>query len=559
MKTQPTKSLWTKLFFSLFLLLLHFISTAQVQWYQNQDGNNLPPNGTVATTIQSLTSSSFVACYLWNVNNDQYTWKISKSHINGTEQKTIFKTGTTSMIEVKKGSKNSIYVLERNFPLGQNAEYTVYKLDTNLVIKAQKSISFPNSFNIFNLNAFELDNADNIYLAGDGQYPDGYGFSPASFVLKADKNLVTKWGRMDSTQTSFTRLHIDRYGTVLVIADFYTFFPDVRLTKISANGQYATTRTIKTDPGRFSLFSALDDDDDLLLYGGKSIDDTEQGMYLYKVSRYNGSVVYKKTYFKSPGSQLNDFKLDENGNIFSLVTQYYAPGNELCRVSRINSRNGNIYWSRSFPFAQDSCLLLKLVVNESDQLYAVGERRSHTYFSKGFAMRIKKNGQTDGTYPSPDSVLYQRSHVLTDGIADRNNQLIAIGTTNDFDTSTYSSNYYRSFAVQLGRRNSCNDDGRSEAVTVAAAEAGTDIPSLTNKLVIYPNPVQDQLTISNLLQDQYDRIVVYDMKGAVQLQQTVSGNTARMDVTALTGGVYLLVLRSSILKKETSIKFVVNK
>jgi hypothetical protein len=560
MKTQPKKFFWTKLFFSLSLFLLHFISTAQVQWYQNQDGNNLPPNGTVATSIQSLTPSSFVACYLWNVNDDQYTWKISKSHINGTEQKTVFKTGTTSMIEVKRGNKNSIYVLERNFPLGQNAEYTVYKLDTNLVVKAQKSISFPNSFNIFNLNAFELDNLDNIYLAGDGQYPDGYGFSPASFVLKADKNLVTKWSRMDSTQTSFTQLHIDHYGSVLVVADFYTFFPDVRVTRISPTGQYINTRTIKTDPGRFSLFSKLDNDDDLLLYGGKSVNDTEQAMYLYKVSRYTGNVIYKRTYFKSPGSQLNDFKLDGYGNIFSLVTQYLGPDNQVCRVSRISSHNGNVYWNRSFYFSQDSCLLLKLVVNESDQIYAVGERRSRTYFSKGFAMRIKKNGQTEGNFPAPDSVLYQRSHTLVDGITDRNNQLIAIGNTNDMDTTTYASSYFRSFAVQLGaNRPGCNNAESSEAVTTAVTAIDTDAPELSNRLVVFPNPVQNQLTVSNLLQEQYDRITVHDMQGTIILQQSVSGNSARMDVTTLVNGVYLLVLHSSSLKNEKSIKFVVSR
>ena len=43
----------------------------------------------------------------------------------------------------------------------------LYKLDNNLHIKAQKNIILPDGFTILNLNAFELDEADNVYLAGD--------------------------------------------------------------------------------------------------------------------------------------------------------------------------------------------------------------------------------------------------------------------------------------------------------------------------------------------------------------------------------------------------------
>jgi hypothetical protein len=298
------------------VLFLQLILAAQVQWYQNQDGNCHYPGGTFGTSIEPFTSTSFIACYQWNVNGDDVAWKISKSNINGIEQKCFFVTGTSAVVEAKVGHLNSLYVLKRSFPFGQNAEYTVYKLDSNLNVKSQRTISFPNSFNIFNLNAFELDYSDNIYLAGDGQYPDGGGFGSASFVLKTDRNLNTRWTKMDSAQTSFTQLHIDRNGSVQVVEDFYTFYPDVHIIKISPAGLITSTKTYSI-PGRYSLHSVLDERDNLFFYGEKSAGDTAMAIYLQKISAYRGIVVFSKTLFPSFATQLNDLKIDQDGNMYA--------------------------------------------------------------------------------------------------------------------------------------------------------------------------------------------------------------------------------------------------
>jgi hypothetical protein len=544
------------------LLLLQFTLSAQVQWYQNQDGNNQYPNGTSAISVQPFTTSSFIACYLWTINNDEYTWKISKTNMNGAEEKTFFVSGTTAQVEVKAGKNNTMYVLKKNYPIGQNPEYIVYKLDGNFIIKAQKTISFPNGFNIINLNAFETDNSNNVYLAGDGQYPSGPGFGSASFVIKSDKNLVTKWSRMDSTQTSFTRLHIDRLGNVMVLADFYSFFPDVHLTRISANGQHAQNFTITTDPGRFSLFSALDDKDNLLLYGGKSIGDSAQAMYLYKFSRFFGTIVYRKTHFTAAGLQLNDLKVDNDGNIFSLVVQYPLSGGLFYKISKINSNTGNISWNHSIPYSQDSCNLVKLVVSDHDRFYAVGCRQSNNYFCKGFALRIKKNGQTDGNIPAPDSVNFQRLHWLTDGIADNNNRLIAIGGTSDLDSSTFYSSYLKAFAVRFSENN-CEYAGipGTEAVITFARtqETGKEVIDLANKLVVYPNPVTDQVTIAGINKDEFDRISVYNLQGMKLLSLAIKSSAVRIDTNTLPDAVYLLVLHSTITLKEKNLKFIVRR
>jgi hypothetical protein len=348
-----------------------------------------------------------------------------------------------------------------------------------------------------------------------------------------------------------------------VLADFYTFFPDIHLTRISANGQYVQHFTVETDPGRYTLSSALDDKDNLLIYGGKSIGDTAQGMYLYKFSRLQGQIVYRKTHFMAPGLQINDFKLDDGGNIFSLVAQYQLSGELFFKISKISSNTGNISWNKSIPYSQDSCNLVKLVVSDNDRFYAVGCRQSNNYFCKGFALRLKKSGQIEGNVPAPDSVNYQRLHWLSDGITDNSNRLIAIGGTTDLDTTTFYSSYLKAFAVRFNNGNTCGKEASPgpETMTLAARtnEAKKEVIELTNKLVVYPNPVTDQLTVAGLNIDEYDRISVYNMQGAQLMQQTISGSTARIDASTLPQGVYLLVLNSSVTLKEKNVKFVVKK
>lgn len=549
------------------LLVMQLTLSAQIQWYQNQDGNNPPPYGTVATNVQPFTSTTFIACYLWSSEGEMNTWKISKSNINGAELKTFFVTATSANVEFKVGRNNVIYVFERSFTPEYAPLYKVYKLDANLNVTGQRNIEFPNGFFIYNVNAFELDNIGNVYFAGDGQYytADG-GSSAASFVMKTNKNLQTQWSKTDSTETSYARLHIDRWGRVLVVEDYYTFFPQVRIKRFAFNGHPLSTFTVSTDASRYSLSTVLDNDDNILMYGGKMIGETSQAMYLKRISRFTGNTVYSKTHFTAVSSQLNDFKVDRYGNIFTLTSLYFGPDNQKSRISRINLSNGNIAWNHTMNYATDSCNLSKLVMSDNDRFYAVGEKRSRTYFSKGFAMRIKKNGQFDGNFPSPDSVAFQRSHWLADGIIDNSNKLIVVGNTSDFDTTTYSNNYFRSFAMRFGTppNNNCYarsgaGDEEMQEDELITDEAEEEKIELTTKLVIYPNPVQSQLNVANIDPEEYDRVIVYNMQGAVLQQKNITTSTLKMDISHLPDGVYLLVLRSSTSLKEKNFKFVVKK
>ena len=554
-----------------FLLLLPMLwiaasLPAQVQWYQNQNGSNPPPSGTFSSSAKLFTPNSFVASYQWSSNNELYTWKVSKSHINGTEQRSFFLTGTWASVDLKVGRNNTLYVLLRSFPLDGNSVFTVYKLDTNLVVKAQRQISLPNSFSIYNINAFELDRTDNVYLAGDGQYPSGADFGQASFVLKADKNLNIKWRRMDSTATSFAQLQIEPDGKVLVIEDYYTFFPQVKLRKYNANGALVSNRSIQTEQGRFNLLSKLDKDGNLFLYGGKTVSDTSQAMFMHKVSRQSGTIMYSKTYFEAPGIQLHDLTMDEDGRIFTLISQYMSNGDQQCVVNRINPATGTISWSRPYTYSADSCVLTKLVVNESDQLYVLGAKRNNLFLTKGVVMRYKKNGFQEGDFNGPDSINFQLSHSLVDGLADRNGQLIAIGNTNDFDPYTFTSSYFRAFATKFGaapgNHHGCEDKDAGVAAETAALQKNAtakDQIIISEKLMVYPNPAQNQLTISGINPEEYTHLKIFNMQGVQLLQQSVLKGTMQLDVSSLAKGVYLLVLRSSVTLKEKSVKFVVSR
>lgn len=527
------------------LIFIQLTSTAQTTWYQSQDGQ-LQPNGTYAAGILSLTRQSVVAAYMWRLDNENYTWKISKSHTNGTEQRTFFITAPYGIVEMKTGYRNSLYLLVRSFPFAQDPQYTIYKLDSNLVVKAQRMISFAGSYTILNLNVFELDEAGNLYFAGDGQYPDGPGFSPASFIMKTDKNMVTRWTRMDSVQTSYSRLHIERNGTIRLIEDYYTFFPDIKVQKISAAGQLLQTRVYQTDPGRQSLTTLLDRDDNLLIAG--TLDRTAgQSLYLHKIARHSGQVVYRKTFFNAVAANLDDVKLDEEGQLYALMTQYFNSSSQ-CRLARIQPRSGSLSWSRTFPFSQDSCMLRNIVLSDDDRLYVIGDRRSGAYYTKGFAVQVKRNGQRGDTYVAPDSVRFAISHTLFQGIIDQQNRLIVVGNTNDLDTVTGSSTYFRSFAMGMGRRhrdNDCEDDHHSNSPSESLMAKGAIAETAPLNISIYPNPATDRITVQNPDPEKYNQALIYDIRGNQLSLQYFNSHSASFDLSRMSAGFYLVVLRSS--------------
>lgn len=543
-----------------YILLLAAVLTmnsiqAQVQWYQNQDGQNHVPDGTFAGSVKSFTTNTFVACYRWQTSGDQYTWKISKSNQGGTELKTFLLSGTTAAVEIKANRNGTVYALKRDYPLGQNPVYVIYKLNSNLEVMSQYTINLPGGFIINTLNAFETDADANIYIAGDGQYPDGPGYSPASFFTRLDRNLSIRWTKMQPGTTSFTQVKVDPSGRVWLIEDYYSFFPDVYIRKYSANGILLLKDTISTSPLRYDLSSQTDGDGNLYLYGNSGVGDTAQGMYLYKLNRTNGQPLYSKTLLPAPGFQLFDLLIDNNDRIFTSAWRYLNTGGQETNISRINAGTGNITWSQHLSYEQDSLLLYKLV-DANDKVYGIGEKRCGAFLSRGQGVSFRKTGQQEAVINGPDSTQSSKSHTLVDGIATINGSLVTIGNTTELDMQTFNSNYYRAFAVSLNN-NRCFDRNTTNTFAKGAETEGP-VPA-TPGITVYPNPVSDYFNITGLSDGGYNRVTLYNMLGEQVLQQNISGNTVRLDAGNLKAGTYLATLSSGTTQLQKTIKVIVSR
>ena len=71
--------------------------------------------------------------------------------------------------------------------------------------------------------------------------------------------------------------------------------------------------------------------------------------------------------------------------------------------------------------------------------------------------------------------------------------------------------------------------------------------------------VQNQLLLTNLREEEFDRIAIINMQGAVLQRQNVSGPAVRLNLSELEEGVHLLLLHSSSRMKEKTIKMVVKR
>ena len=90
-------------------------------------------------------------------------------------------------------------------------------------------------------------------------------------------------------------------------------------------------------------------------------------------------------------------------------------------------------------------------------------------------------------------------------------------------------------------------------------DAAVEEVRLNARQEIYTSSAQNQLVITNLKPDEYDRAAVVNMQGAVVLKQSVNATLLRLDISNLVDGLYLLVLHSSASLKEKSVKFVVKR
>ncbi|RYD55237.1 MAG: T9SS type A sorting domain-containing protein [Sphingobacteriales bacterium] len=95
-------------------------------------------------------------------------------------------------------------------------------------------------------------------------------------------------------------------------------------------------------------------------------------------------------------------------------------------------------------------------------------------------------------------------------------------------------------------RTSCDDRGyksKSEWGTTSFRTFATSVSNVSGSdlgIVAYPNPVTNTLTIKNSGRNPLGAISITDVSGKVVYTGALSGNTKDIDMSSLTGGVYLL-------------------
>ena len=107
---------------------------------------------------------------------------------------------------------------------------------------------------------------------------------------------------------------------------------------------------------------------------------------------------------------------------------------------------------------------------------------------------------------------------------------------------------YWSFALGLGKRRHGHDcDEHDRPATIAetvTAKAAVEEMGLI-KTLVYPNPARDRITVQNPDPEKYSQELIYDIRGHQLSQQYFSGNSASFDLTRMSSGIYLVVLRSA--------------
>lgn len=99
----------------------------------------------------------------------------------------------------------------------------------------------------------------------------------------------------------------------------------------------------------------------------------------------------------------------------------------------------------------------------------------------------------------------------------------------------------------------------AQTKTPIRTEFPADVSIINAQLDVFKNDVHNQVQITDLQVEKFDRISVIDKQGTVLIKKTVNGSVANMDFSQLQDGVYVLGLFSSSNMKEKTIKFIIRR
>ena len=106
----------------------------------------------------------------------------------------------------------------------------------------------------------------------------------------------------------------------------------------------------------------------------------------------------------------------------------------------------------------------------------------------------------------------------------------------------------------------CSQELMTQSTCYAASLSVSDLEALENGIAMYPNPVQDRLSIKNTSQFNIDKIAIYNVMGKQVYRDILNNGNSydklNVDVSNLTRGMYLVKLESEV--GTTTKKLLVN-
>lgn len=461
------------------------------------------------------------------------------------------------------------------------------------------SVHYNNQF-----NAIAVDAAGNVFMAGS--FTGTYDFDPGpgvnnltsastvvggtdGFVEKLDANGNFVWaGAVGGPGGDFIySICLDgsgnvcltgKYGAGVNTTTYADFDPGVGQYLITSNGHYdkfiekldgnSNFLWAKSFGGPLSdngLQIAADANNDIFLSG--HLNGTT---YLDKFDA-NGNTIWSKELFATTGPSIVDISIDNMGNVLSTGTfsgtYDFDPGPGVYNITGMNGQYffvwkldnaGNFIWAKACTVGA-SMASSSIATDGTGNVYTAGyhsgtgnhdlDPGTGTFNFKGSGMFIQKLNASGNfvwalSMAGTGSAMAYGRAVQVNASGDVYTFNPFAGTV-DFDPgrAKYTLNASNGpFVVHKMTQAGGGNFAKPDLIVSETLPAG---------ILIYPNPVVDQITIRNNNNKLPGNLVIYDAYGKM-VYQKLAGSSQTIDVRQLSAGVYYLKTD----KSATAIKFV---
>jgi len=361
-----------------------------------------------------------------------------------------------------------------------------------------------------------VDHSGSIYVAGES---DGLDSIQDFITIKYDSTGDTLWTRRhrmtDTLSCTVGDIEVDSFGNIYVAGYCY---PGYSVIKYNGDGDILWTYAYQGDFGTGRLNAMkVDNAQNVYLTG------IYDGKYTTVKLNANGLEQWVNIY-NSPDANFNepyDLGLDPDGNIYITGVSDGDPTGFVKRdiVTIKYDSNGNEQWvRRNDGINHGDDFGYALVVGSENIIYVTGKRDGENY-----TVAYDANGNIlwERIYDAPSAAECEARDIEVDC---KGNAYVA-------GTCYFQVNIERISTVKYTRNEQFNC-----FVSVEPLESEV--------LDIYPNPANDLLNISNVIQD--DIFNIYNLLGELVFKIEINPGSNRIVMPVLPSGIYLYTLESGL-------------